>query len=158
MTPTGTERVIYGFGGGGDGERLYSGVTALHRKLYGATLLGGSGCGSSGCGTIYELSLSGKKRTLYTFTGGSDGAYPNGLVAVSNVLYGTTEGGGARSSGTIFSIEPSGTEKTLYTFQDNPTKWSRRGPNLLQREPLRPNQRWRDSRRRNGLQSRDVRN
>ena len=120
VTPTGTERVIYAFGGGGDGARLYSGVTALHRKLYGATLLGGSGCGSSGCGTIYELSLSGKKRTLYTFTGGSDGAYPNGLVAVNNALYGTTEGGGARSSGTIFSIAPSGSEKTLYTFQDNP--------------------------------------
>ena len=120
VTPAGTERVIYGFQGGSDGERLYSGVTALRRKLYGATLLGGSGCGSSGCGTIYELSLSGKKRTLYTFTGGSDGAYPNGLVAVNNVLYGTTEGGGARSSGTIFSITPSGTEKTLYTFQDIP--------------------------------------
>jgi uncharacterized repeat protein (TIGR03803 family) len=120
VTPTGTERVIYGFQGGSDGERLFSGVTALHRKLYGATLFGGSGCGSSGCGTIYEVSLSGKKRTLYTFTGGSDGAYPNGLIAVNNVLYGTTEGGGAKGSGTIFSITPSGTEKTLYAFQDIP--------------------------------------
>lgn len=120
VTPGGTERVLYSFQGGSDGARLYSGVIELHHKLYGATLEGGSGCGSIGCGTIYELSLSGKKHTLYTFTGSSDGAYPNGLIAVNNVLYGTAEGAGARNSGTIFSITPSGTEKTLYSFQDDP--------------------------------------
>lgn len=120
VTTGGTERVLYAFQGGADGYRVYSNVTPLHHKLYGTTLFGGSGCGSDGCGTIYELTMSGTKKTLYKFTGGSDGAYPNGLIAVGGVLYGTAEGGGAKSSGTIFSITPSGTEKTLYSFTDIP--------------------------------------
>jgi uncharacterized repeat protein (TIGR03803 family) len=57
---------------------------------------------------------------LYRFAGGDDGAYPNGLIEVKGVLYGTTEGGGTRNSGTIFSITPSGTETTLYSFKDIP--------------------------------------
>jgi len=120
VSAAGKESVLYSFAGGSDGERLYSGVTYSHGKLYGATLEGGSGCGSAGCGTIFELSLSGKKRVLYRFGGTSDGAYPNGLTAVGNVLYGTTEGGGSRSSGTFFSITKSGKLQTLYSFQDIP--------------------------------------
>ena len=69
VSAAGKESVLYSFTGGSDGTRLYSGVTYFHRKLYGATLEGGSGCGSTGCGTIYELSLSGKKRVLYRFGG-----------------------------------------------------------------------------------------
>jgi uncharacterized repeat protein (TIGR03803 family) len=120
VSPAGKESVLYSFAGGSDGERLYSGVTYFHGKLYGATLEGGSGCGSAGCGTIFELSLSGKKRVLYRFGGTSDGAYPNGLTAVGGLLYGTTEGGGSRSSGTFFSITKSGNLQTLYSFQDIP--------------------------------------
>ncbi len=120
VSPAGKESVLYSFAGGSDGERLYSGVTYFHGKLYGATLEGGSGCGSAGCGTIFELSLSGKKRVLYRFGGTSDGAYPNGLTAVGGLLYGTTEGGGSRSSGTFFSITKSGKLQTLYSFQDIP--------------------------------------
>jgi uncharacterized repeat protein (TIGR03803 family) len=120
VSPAGKESVLYSFAGGSDGARMYSGVTYFHGKLYGATLEGGSGCGSTGCGTIFELSLSGKKKVLYRFGGTSDGAYPNGLTAVGGVLYGTTEGGGARSSGTFFSITKSGKLQTLYSFQDIP--------------------------------------
>lgn len=122
VTPAGTERVIYAFEGGTDGDRLYSGVVELQGELYGTTLHGGSGCGSNGCGTVYELSIgtAGIKQTLHTFAGGNDGAYPNGLIAVKNVLYGTTENGGAKGSGTFYSITPSGAEKVLYTFQDIP--------------------------------------
>lgn len=120
VTTAGKESVIYRFQGGTDGERAYASVTVLGRKLYGATLEGGSGCGSTGCGTIFELSKRGKKRVLHTFSGASDGTYPNGLIAVNGVLYGTTEGGGTRNSGTFFSITPAGTLTTLYNFQDIP--------------------------------------
>jgi uncharacterized repeat protein (TIGR03803 family) len=120
VTTTGKESVVYRFQGGSDGERVYAPVTVLGRKVYGATLQGGSGCGSTGCGTIFELSKRGKKRVLHDFAGASDGAYPNGLTAVNGVLYGTTEGGGSKNSGTFFSITPAGTFKTLYTFTDIP--------------------------------------
>jgi uncharacterized repeat protein (TIGR03803 family) len=119
-TTAGAEHVIYSFKGGTDGERDYSNVVALHGKLYGTTLFGGSGCGSTGCGTVYQLTKNGKKKILHTFNGTTDGAYPNGLIAVKGVLYGTTEGGGSKNSGEIFSITTNGTEKTLYTFTDIP--------------------------------------
>ncbi|HVR47306.1 MAG TPA: choice-of-anchor tandem repeat GloVer-containing protein [Candidatus Binatia bacterium] len=120
VTTGGSESVLYSFKGGSDGQRAYAPVTEVDGKLYGATLEGGQGCGSTGCGTIFSMTLTGKERVIYRFGGTSDGAYPNGLTAVSDVLYGTTEGGGTRSSGTFFSITPSGTLKTLYNFTDIP--------------------------------------
>ena len=82
--------------------------------LYGTTLYGGEApfCGT-GCGTVFSLtppaSPGGRrtKKTLYQFTGGSDGAYPNGVVARKNsVLYGTTQAGGSSRLGTVFSLTP----------------------------------------------------
>lgn len=68
-------------------------------------------------------------RTLYSFTGQPDGAYPTGLVAGKNgVLYGVAGGGSgsgtfcAEGCGTIFSLTPSTvpggawTESVLYSF------------------------------------------
>jgi uncharacterized repeat protein (TIGR03803 family) len=121
VTTTGKEKVVYSFQGGTDGYRLYAPVTALKNKLYGATLQGGgSGCGGSGCGTIFELSPTGKEHVLYRFQDTTDGAFPNGLIAVNNVLYGTTEGGGTKNSGTFFSVTTSGKLKTRYNFTDIP--------------------------------------
>jgi uncharacterized repeat protein (TIGR03803 family) len=121
VTTSGHEHVLYGFAGGTDGAKLYSGVTALKGKLYGASLFGGgSGCGGNGCGTIYQVTTKGKEHVLYRFQNSGDGAYPNGLIAVKGVLYGTTEGGGNKNSGTFFSITPSGSFHTLYNFQDIP--------------------------------------
>lgn len=121
LTTTGKEFVLYSFKGGSDGDRVYAPVTVLHDTLYGATLFGGgAGCGSNGCGTFFKVTLNGKERVLYRFTNASDGAYPNGLIAVNGVLYGTTESGGNKNSGTFFSVTPSGTLKTLYNFQDIP--------------------------------------
>jgi hypothetical protein len=43
--------------------------------------------------------------TLYDFTGGMDGASPNGGLAIAgNVLYGTTSSGGIDGYGTVFSV------------------------------------------------------
>ncbi|MBV8198960.1 MAG: hypothetical protein JO263_12580 [Candidatus Eremiobacteraeota bacterium] len=117
---TGKELVLYRFQGGSDGGRVYAGVTPLDHYLYGATLEGGSGCGSTGCGTIFKLTITGSMKTILHNFAGSDGAFPNGLIAVNGVLYGTTEGGGPKNSGTFFSITPSGAFKTIYNFTDIP--------------------------------------
>jgi uncharacterized repeat protein (TIGR03803 family) len=87
--------------------------------LYGTANEGGS----SGAGTVFAINTDGTGFTnLYSFTNGSDGAYPSaGLILSSNTLYGTTSGEGARSqssgSGTVFAINTDGTGFTnLYNF------------------------------------------
>jgi uncharacterized repeat protein (TIGR03803 family) len=121
LTTTGKEFVLYKFQGGTDGVRPYSGPIFMHDALYGSALFGGgAGCGSQGCGIIYKLNLHGKETVLHRFADSSDGAYPNGLIAVGGTLYGTTEGGGTKNSGTFFSITPSGKFTTLYDFLDIP--------------------------------------
>jgi uncharacterized repeat protein (TIGR03803 family) len=56
--------------------------------------------------------------TLYSFTGGNDGAGPNGsLILSGNILYGTASGGGSGGGGTVFAVNINGTGFTnLYTF------------------------------------------
>lgn len=96
------------------------GLVFLNEAFYGTTASGGgSDCALTGsfigCGTVFKLTPSGKFRLLYSFTGRSDGAYPNGLVAVNGNLYGTA--GGIYGCGTLFEITPSGKETTLYQFK-----------------------------------------
>jgi uncharacterized repeat protein (TIGR03803 family) len=58
----------------------------------------------------------------YSFTGGSDGGYPQGGLVVDSKgnLYGTTESGGSSSGGTVFELTPNSsggwTEQVLYSF------------------------------------------
>ena len=55
--------------------------------------------------------------TLYTFTNGSDGNRPSGLVLSGNTLYGATELGGPATVGTVFALGTNGTNfAVLYTF------------------------------------------
>jgi len=77
-------------------------------NLYGTTSAGGSGYG-----TVFELKRSGSGWTLttiYTFTGGSDGADPLARVVIGpdGALYGTTFGGGGgcgnNGCGTVFRL------------------------------------------------------
>ncbi len=63
------------------------------------------------------------EQVLHSFTGGTDGAYPEaGLVrdAAGN-LYGTTAHGGAYGYGTVFRVSASGTETVLHSFTYNGT-------------------------------------
>ena len=55
--------------------------------------------------------------TLYSFTGATDGANPNGLMQETNGnFYGTTQSGGVNSAGTLFQMTPSGAVTTLLLF------------------------------------------
>jgi uncharacterized repeat protein (TIGR03803 family) len=75
--------------------------------LSGNTLYGtASQGGSSGKGTVFVLNIDGTGfTTLYTFTGGSDGATPyGGLILSDNTLYGTAGYGGSFGFGTVFSL------------------------------------------------------
>jgi uncharacterized repeat protein (TIGR03803 family) len=98
-------------------------------NLYGTTFNGGdlSACNGSGCGTVFKVDKSGKETVLYSFTGGTDGAYPaTGLLRdEAGNLYGTTHGGGDITvpacsfnpgCGVVFKVEPTGKETVLYAF------------------------------------------
>ena len=61
-------------------------------------------------------------KVLYAFSGGTDGAYPQGELThdAANNIYGTTAGGGGNcpgfGCGTIFKIDANGQETVLYRF------------------------------------------
>ena len=89
-------------------------VQARNGDLYGATPDGGD----RGFGSIFRVTTNGEFTLLYSFTGGADGATPNGIiVGPDGGLYGTTRYGGANTStGTIFRVSPAGELTTLHTF------------------------------------------
>jgi uncharacterized repeat protein (TIGR03803 family) len=133
LTPSGKESVLHNFAGGQDGDFLTGSLVYSNGELYGTTQLGGGGGGSAcsnssvpaGCGTIFSVSTSGKEKVLYSFTGGSDGAYPDGgLIDVSGTLYGMTGGGGGKlcsgGCGTIFELSASGKFHGIHSFQGPP--------------------------------------
>jgi uncharacterized repeat protein (TIGR03803 family) len=120
MTPSGTETVVYSFTGGADGAGPSSGLIFDEMgNLYGTT----GGGGAYGAGTVFELSLSGREKILYSFTGGADGGGPaGGLVRDSKGdLFGTAGGGvgclgGNGGCGVVFEVTRSGSETVLHAF------------------------------------------
>ena len=85
-------------------------------NIFGTTSAGGA----HGNGTIFVIAASaGSLTTLYSFTGGVDGASPYAGLTLdsSGDLFGTTFRGGAYARGTVFEI-PFGasTPQTLYSF------------------------------------------
>jgi uncharacterized repeat protein (TIGR03803 family) len=97
-------------------------------NLYGTTR---GGCSSSYCGNVFKLTPSSGSwigTVLYAFTGGPDGADPNGGVIFDQAgnLYGATGYGGSGTAcyggcGVIFKLTPTSsgpwTETLLYNFQ-----------------------------------------
>ena len=127
---------LYNFTGGSDGAYPYGRVViGPDGSLYGTTRSGGTGScqflAATGCGTVFNLKptparpvsvLSFWKETvLYRFTGGADGAYPDGDLSFdpSGGIYGTAQDGGYRDNGVVYRLAfASGTWNytTLYTF------------------------------------------
>lgn len=63
-------------------------------------------------------------KSLYSFKGGTDGAVPEGMVALNGALYGTTEVGGNDDAtcgdvgcGTLFEMATPGSERVVYRFK-----------------------------------------
>ncbi len=144
---------LHSFTGGADGsvpegELIISGST-----LYGTATAGGAG----GDGVLFSVSTNGTGfKTLYTFTGGNDGATPKGALTLGgNVLYGTTtQDGAGTNAGSIFSftlpspvslsITRSGTNVILtwptsasgYTLQSSPLLASGASWNTVSPAPM----------------------
>jgi uncharacterized repeat protein (TIGR03803 family) len=112
-----TEKVLYSFTGGDDGDQPYAGVIFDNAgNLYGTTQFGGA----HGAGVVFKLahSLTGwRESVLYTFTGGADGSLPLGGVTFDDAgnLYGTTAHGGDPNCrcGVVYKLTPSGTGWTF---------------------------------------------
>src|SRR5664280_2629915 len=86
-----------------DGAHPYAVLILSGKTLYGTATLQGN----SGYGTVFAVNTNGTGFTnFYNFSGGSDGAYPEGTLVLSgNTLYGTAEGGASPSAnGTVFSL------------------------------------------------------
>lgn len=112
---TGTEKMLYKFGGYGDGAYPVAGLTKVHGILYGTTNKGGGGYGD---GTVFSITTTGAEKILHSFGAGSDGGSPAAaLLNVKGTLYGTTSQGGTYGRGTVFSINPTtGAETVLHNF------------------------------------------
>jgi len=119
------EHTIYSFIGGSDGANPGGIAEDGSGNLYVTAAYGGDRtCNSYGCGTVFKLSPSSSgwsRSTLYSFKGGSDGAFTfaGPTLDASGNIYGTTANGGTAGTGTVFELSPSGggwNETVLYTF------------------------------------------
>lgn len=133
-----TFRVIHSFSGSADGSTPNSTMIMDQAgNLYGTTSYGGAQPGFAGSGIVFKLvhrNSSWVISPLYTFQGGSDGAYPGAPVAIgpNGKLYGTTSLGGnpgcaaGLGCGTVYQLQPPSracrsvlcpwTKTTLYRF------------------------------------------
>jgi uncharacterized repeat protein (TIGR03803 family) len=115
LNTSGTETVLHGFAGNGDGTIPFTPVARDSAgNFYGTTQDGGYGWG-----VVYKIDTAGNETVLYSFTGGSDGCVPMQglLVHTSDTLFGTTYGYGCGSGyGTIFKIDSAGKFTLLHTF------------------------------------------
>src|SRR5208337_2201294 len=133
LDTAGVMTVLYTFTGTGSDGALPGGlVRDAQGNLYGTTADGGDlACEApDGCGTVYKLappvapSVTWTETTLYSFTGGTNGANPwPGLVQdKQGNLYGTTSQGGdlacnaPNGCGTAFELDTLGKETVLYSF------------------------------------------
>jgi uncharacterized repeat protein (TIGR03803 family) len=111
IAPDGTETVLYAFGvTKGDGTEPIGGLLRVgNGAFFGTTSEGGGTCY---CGTVFTLNPDGTEKVLYSFTGGSDGAYPSANLIRDdhgNLVSTTFAGGnvadcGGNGCGTIFAL------------------------------------------------------
>jgi uncharacterized repeat protein (TIGR03803 family) len=124
--------LLHGFTGGNDGGNPDASlIRGTDGRLYGTTPSGGT----TGNGNVFAVNPDGTGyTTLYSFTGGTDGASPYGglIQGTDGRLYGTTPFNGANGSGTVFAVNSDGTGfTTLYSFTDG-TDGAAPSSNLIQ--------------------------
>ncbi len=120
LSPSGggwTEKILYAFQGGSDGQFPNAGVVMdAAGNLYGNTWQGGSGGG----GTVYELSPSGGGNwtltTIYSIVG--NGFTVGRLVLDSGNLYEVSQSGGAFGVGQVFKLTPTNGSWTFTDLHD----------------------------------------
>lgn len=109
ITTAGAETVLHRFGPGtAAGWTPYAELISVKGTFYGATAQGGRGPLS---GVVYSMTTTGSEKVLHSFTGGSDGAGPSGVIDVNGTLYGTAGGGGGSGCsgagcGLVFAVTP----------------------------------------------------
>lgn len=127
---SGNLSTLYSFTGDTDGYGPAGLIQGTDGFFYGGTQNGGDfSCGAGpgyGCGTIFKIDSEGDLQTLYTFTGGQDGAEIDESLFQANdgYFYGTSVFGGDPSCtvstytgcGTIFKIDSSGDFTLLHDF------------------------------------------
>jgi uncharacterized repeat protein (TIGR03803 family) len=107
---------LYSFTGTNDGANPQAGlVQGRDGYFYGTTAPENT---SSGYGTVFKISGNGGLTTLYSFTGGDDGASPLASLVLGSDgnFYGTTYSGGIYTNGTVFKITSNGVMTSLYSF------------------------------------------
>ena len=127
-----TESILYRFTDYADGYDPFGPLVFKDGKLYGT-----AGGGSLGRGTVFQLTAPGAAggawafTTIYTFTGGADGAVPSALTMGKNgKIYGATSSGGDLTCvsggaypgcGVVFELAPADAgwkETVLYSFSN----------------------------------------
>jgi len=73
-----------------------------------------------GCGTVFKMDSSGNVTVLYSFSGQSDGNFPQAplIQGADGYFYGTTSAGGANGYGTIFKMDALGNLQVLYSLSN----------------------------------------
>jgi uncharacterized repeat protein (TIGR03803 family) len=114
-----TLTVVHNFTGTTDGS---SPVTGLMMSSTGTFYGTASAGGSANLGIVFRTSAKGKETELHSFTGGSDGATPDGglIEDSSGALYGTTTAGGTAGQGTVYRLKGR-KETVLYSFAGGST-------------------------------------
>jgi len=71
-----------------------------------------------GCGTVFRMDSSGNVVVLYSFSGQTDGNFPQAslIQGKDGNLYGTTSGGGTKGWGTVFKMTTTGNLQILHSF------------------------------------------
>ncbi len=128
VTNKAAETVLHTFTGPpGDGAFPYAGlVQDSAGNLYGTTSAGGK----FNSGVVFKLDTSGNESVLYSFTGGTDGAFPYGSLLLNSKgkLFGTTSAGGVTAGncfpggcGVVFKLDTTTCAETvLYSFTGSP--------------------------------------
>lgn len=121
-----SESIVHVFLGSTDAAQPGFGVIMDSAgNLYGAA---GGGCIEECNGVIFKLAPNSSgtytESILYTFLGGTDGGFPQGLVLdrAGNLLGTSASGGNICDCGTVFELSPSGNgtwqKNVLYSFND----------------------------------------